>query len=137
MRIKDLIPVYLTHLAVVGRSPRTIMNARYELKTFMRFLDGEGIHHLEELASRVVADYQEELSFRLTGKGRLLSLRSQVQMLGVVKGFTRFLKDKDYLLHDPSEKIKLPRKPKVLPKVILTRKEVMKILHAPDMRTNQ
>jgi integrase/recombinase XerD len=55
----------------------------------------------------------------------------------VVKSFTRFLKAKDYLLHDPGEAIKLPRKPKRLPKVILNSNEVKKLIEAPDIRTNR
>jgi integrase/recombinase XerD len=55
----------------------------------------------------------------------------------VLKGFTRYLKDKDYLLYDPGKKIKLPKKPKRLPKSILTLQEVRKLLSVPDARTNR
>ncbi len=137
MKIKELIPVYLKYLKVLGRSHYTIRNARYNLRDFVRFLDEERIYSLTDLTSEVLEEYQEDLAFRLTAKGRLLSLRSQSQLLGVVKGFTLFLKDKDYLLHDPGKGIKLPKKPKKLPKVILSTKEVKKLMAAPDTRTNR
>jgi len=137
VKLKDLVPVYLRHLKALGRSPYTIKGARYDLRDFVRFLQREGIYNLENLTTDVLEAYQEELAFRLTARGKLLSLRSQSQLLGVVKGFTRFLQDKDYLLHDPAERIRLPRKPRDLPKGILSIKEIKQLLNAPDTRTNQ
>ena len=137
MKIKELIPLYIKHLKALGRSYYTIRGARYGLRDLARFLDSEHIYSIEDLSGDVLEEYQEDLAFRLTAKGKLLSLRYHSQLLGVAKGFTRFLKDKDYLLHDPGERIKLPKKPKKLPKTILSTKEVKKLLDAPDMRTNR
>ncbi len=137
MNIKDLIPVYLKHLHTIGRARRTVTGARYDLRPLMRFLETENIVCVEDLTADVMAEYQQELAFRLTAKGALLTLRSQTQLLGVAKGFTRFLKQKDYLLHDPGEAIQLPRKPRTLPKAILSRSEVKRFINAPDMQTNR
>ena len=46
MKIKDLIPLYLKHLKTLGRSYYTVRGARYGLRDFVRFLDGEGIYLL-------------------------------------------------------------------------------------------
>ena len=91
----------------------------------------------EDLTDDILYEYQQELAFRLTSKGKLLSLRTQGQSLGTVKAFTRFLKEQDYLVHDPGEAIKLPKKPKRLPKVILSANEIRKLMHAPNIRTNK
>jgi integrase/recombinase XerD len=58
-------------------------------------------------------------------------------MLGVIKAFTRYLKENDFMILDPGDAIKLPKKPKRLPKVILTTSELKKIIEAADIRTNQ
>ena len=137
MKIKDLIPVYLKYLNTLGRSPRTVKGAGYDLRTFLRFLDEERAYDLEDLTADIMEAYQEDLAFRITTKGRLLTIRSQTQLLGAARGFTRFLKEKDYLLHDPGEGIKLPRKPKTLPKVILTIEEIKKLINAHDRHTNK
>jgi integrase/recombinase XerD len=129
MNIKDFIPVYLKHLHTIGRAKRTVTGARYDLRPLMRFLEAENIVCVEDLTADVMAEYQQELAFRLTAKGALLTLRSQTQLLGVAKGFTRFLKQKDYLLHDPGEAIQLPRKPRTLPKAILSRSEVKRFIN--------
>lgn len=137
MTIRELIPIYLKHLKTLGRSHYTIRGAKYGLKDLARFLEEEKAPCLEDLNSDVLYEYQQDLAFRLTAKGRLLSLRTQGQALGVVKAFTRFLKDHDYLIGDPAEVIRLPKKPKRLPKVILSANEIQKLMDAPDIRTNR
>lgn len=137
MTIQELIPLYLKHLKTLRRSFYTIKGARSGLKNFCRFLEEERISTIEELTLDVLEEYQEDLAFRVTNKGTLLASRTQAQLLGVVKSFTRFLKAKDYLLHDPGEAIKLPKKPKRLPRVILNTNEVKKLIEAPDARTNR
>ena len=137
MKIKDLIPIYLKHLKTLGRPYNTIKGEKYGLKTLMRFLDEEHIYHVEDITGDVMEEYQEDLAFRLTAKGTLLSLVSRERVLCTARTFTRYLKEKDYLLHDPGERIKLPKSPKRLPKAILSISEVKKLLNAPDMRTNR
>ncbi len=136
MKITDVIPDYLSHLKALGRSGRTVRGAGYDLRPLARFLAREGVVHLEELTAEVMAEYQQELAFKPSVRGALLSLRTQGQLLGVARGFCRFLKEKDYLLHDPAERIRLPRKPKTLPRVILSEAEVKRLVTAPDRRTH-
>jgi integrase/recombinase XerD len=137
MTIKSLVPIYLTHLRVVGRSPYTIKNARSGLRDLLAFLAEEQVEQVEELSAEVLADYQQDLAFRLTARGTLLCLRTQAQRLGVVRSFTRFLTEHDYLLRDPGATLTLPKKPRQLPRVILTLDELQRLLTAPDLRTHR
>ncbi len=137
MRIDELTPRYLQHLKIIGRAKTTIRGTKYGLKGFVKFLDEINVHSVADLNRDVLLEYQQELAFRLTDKGTLLTLRSQGFFLCVVKGFCKYLGDEDYLLTDPAEKITLPKKPKRLPKIILDSKEIKKLLSAPDMRTNR
>ncbi|MGB5616525.1 MAG: tyrosine-type recombinase/integrase [Desulfobacterales bacterium] len=136
MRVKTVIPDYLNHLKMLGRSYYTVKNARYTLRHFAGFLETENAAGIEELSADIVSEYQQELYFCLTAKGHPLTLRTQALRLSIVKGFTRFLKDRDYLIHDPGQALRLPKKPRRLPKVILSAAEIKKLLAAPDMRTN-
>lgn len=137
MTIRELIPIYLKHLKTLGRSHYTIRGAKYGLMNLVAFLEEEKAPCLEDLNSDVLYEYQQDLAFRLTAKGKLLSLRTQGQALSVVKAFTRFLKEQDYLVRDPGKTIKLPQKPKRLPKVILSGNEIRKLMDAPNIRTNR
>jgi len=135
MKIKFTLPHYFRYLKAIGRSDRTIKNASYDLNQFIRFLEEENIFAVDELTSDIILEYQQELAFRVTRKGTLLSLRSQAQLLGSLKVYTRFLKEYDYLPDDPADKLKLPKKPKKLPKVILSKQDVKTLFEAIDTRT--
>jgi integrase/recombinase XerD len=124
-------------LETLGRTYYTIKGEKYGLKSLMNFLHGENVYHIEDITADVLQEYQEDLVFKLTAKGTLLSERTRERILCTARCFTRFLKEKDYLLHDPGELIKLPKTPKRLPKVILSSREVKNLLSAPDMRTNR
>ena len=101
MKIKEVISEYLRNLTVLGRSARTVMNVRYSLADLLRFLESEEVLDVGRLTAETVSAYQQEVAFRITVKGNLLTLRSQAQLLAIMKGFTRYLKDKEYLLADP------------------------------------
>lgn len=137
MTVKELVPVYLAHLRIIGRAERTIKNTGYSLNDFVRFLDGEQILNIEDITPEVMLAYQEELAFRITAKGKLLAIRSQDKPLSVARGFTRYAHEQDYLVSDPGKKIKLPRKPKTLPKVIMSQQEVKKVIDAADQHGNR
>lgn len=136
MRVKAVIPDYLNHLKMLGRSYHTVRNARYTLRHFANFLGTENVDQIQDLSPDILSEYQQELYFCLTAKGRPLTLRTQALRLSIVKGFSRFLKDQDYLIVDPGEAIRLPKKPKRLPRVILSSAEVKKLLQAPDTQSN-
>jgi integrase/recombinase XerD len=135
MKLKEFIPLYLKELALINRSAGTIGTVKNDLGMLVRFLDAEKVCHIEQLSADVLADYQQELSFRLTAKGTPLTIGSQLRLLCAVRGFTRFLKDKDYLVHDPGQKIRLPKTVKRLPKAILSPAQIKTLLDAQDTRT--
>ena len=136
MKIQDLIPEYLKHMQALGRSMYTVEDAGYILKRFIKFLETENVQAVEELTREVLEEYQQELFFSLTAQGKPLLIKSQVKCLCTVRLFTRYLRDSDYLVHDPGAKIKLPREPKRLPRSILSQQEIKELLAAPDAHTN-
>jgi len=136
MNIRELIPGYLEELKILGRSPLTIRNIRSGLRQMAGFMEQEGITGLTQLNQDALRLYQEELAYRLTDKGRPLSVRTREKHLCSVRGFIGYLFELDYLAADLGKTIKLPKQPKCLPKAILDHAEVRKLLAAPDMRTN-
>ena len=136
MRIRELIPGYLEELKILNRSPLTIRNIRGALKALVLFLEGEGITDLMQFNQDALHLFQEEITYRLTSKGKQLSAKAREKYLCSVRGFTGYLYEKDYLTADLGKAIKLPKQPKRLPKVILDHAEIKKIMAAPNMQTN-
>jgi integrase/recombinase XerD len=119
-----------------GRSIHTIKGIRSSLKNFAVFLETEKLTDLEDLTSQVLEEYRSDLAFSLTAKGTPLARQTQIQILCNIKGFTAFLKAKDYLFQDPAQGLSVPKQPQRLPRAILTGKELSKLMAAADIRTN-
>ncbi len=136
MKIEDAISLYIKHSKVLGQSDHTIRMTEHYLSSFAGFLENETVKEIEDITEEVMEEYQQELAFYITHKGTLLELSSQAFILGKIKGFTKWLKEKDYLLTDPSENIKLPKTPKRLPKANLNPEEIQTLIKSPDTQTN-
>jgi integrase/recombinase XerD len=137
MDVTRVIPEYLKHLQAQGFAPHTVDNAKGILKGFTAFLHQEGITSLEHLNLEIIEEYQQELAFSLTNKGHPMAICTQVEKLCRIRSFTRFLKEHDYLTHDPGANLKLPRKPKRLPRAILNEPDIRKLINAPDSHDNR
>ncbi len=136
MKLIELINDYIKYLHVLGRSFYTIRDAGFVLRSFTRFLEEEKVFSVTDLTSEVLEEYRQDIAFSLTAKGTPISHRTQSKRLGTVKGFTRYLKEQDYIISDPGKRIRLPKCPKTLPRVIMDKKDIKKILNAPDIQTN-
>lgn len=135
MKFTEIIPVYVTYLKSIGRSFYTIRGVKVSLRKLITFLENEKVFELEHLTYDILEDFQQELAFSITKKGTPLAIQTQIHHLCNVRSFTEYLYDRDYLYHDPGKKIKIPKEPRSLPKVILSTAEIKKLMKAPDLRT--
>jgi integrase/recombinase XerD len=135
MLLADAVCRYLNQMLAEGRSRHTVRAARSGLKELLAFLDGLGVIEVSQLAHDALMRYREEIAWRLTPKGTPLTVRSQLELIGHVNTFCRFLVAQGWLLSDPSAKIPRPRKPQRLPRAIMDTMEVERILAAPDVTT--
>ncbi len=97
----------------------------------LAFLGGLGATEVSQLDHDTLMHYREEIAWRLTSKGTPLTVRSQLELIGHVSAFCRFLVAQGWSLSDPSAKIPRPRKPQRLPRAIMDTKEVERILGVP------
>ena len=137
MKIETAEILYLKHIESLGRSPYTIKSTRYGLKSLAQFLEAEQVGHIEDMDRDVLEQYQEDLAYRLTAKGSPLGRAAREKLINVAQGFTRFLKQKEYLLNDPGESLIPPKRGRRLPRSILSLAEVRRLINAPDLRSNQ
>ena len=128
---------YLNQLLAQGRSRYTVRGARSALKELFALLAGLGVVEIAQFDREALRRYREELAWRLTPRGRPLSVRSQLELLGHVAGFCRFLVAQGWLLADLSAKLPRPRKPQRLPRAIVEAGELERILALPDMRSRR
>jgi integrase/recombinase XerD len=123
---------YMERLQVLNFAKRTIEGRRYALFKFFRFLGEMGVPDIAAVTGSLVRDYQTHLHEESNRQGEANTAGTQNNNLKVAKLFFRFLKEEDYLARDPSRDIPYAKVPKRLPRSILTKQEVRKLLRAPD-----
>ena len=118
-----------------GRAKTSVKEVMRRLNAFIDYLDACGITRVDQISRELVRAYQTESYQRLNRFGRPNSISYQNELLCAVKLFTRFLKTNNYIVADPAEAIPYAKKPKRLPRSILTKTEVRKIMQVPDTNT--
>ncbi|RKY15009.1 MAG: recombinase XerD, partial [Planctomycetota bacterium] len=64
-----------------------------------------------------------------------LAIATQGARLSALRAFCRWLVKTDVLLYDPAASLILPKRPASLPRTVLKKSEVARLLAAPDVRT--
>jgi len=136
----ELIAAYEKWIGLQGWSEDSATDHRQKLNRFWSFLDGRGLIEsdrpdFDNIDREVIADYQAHLFEVVSDKtGKRLSTASQINYLSYLEAFYRFLKSTGRIVFDPTDIIKLPRQPQLLPHVLLTPPEVRRLLSMPDLQ---
>lgn len=135
-RFELLIARFLERMRVEGFSPRTIGSYRSHLGFFLAYLDREtDVEDVTAITPEVLHGYQTWLYGYTDEEGRGLAISTQAARLSVVRAFFRWLVKTDVLLYDPAGSLELPKRKGILPRSVLTRKEVERMLAAADVTT--
>lgn len=97
------------------------------VRSFLAWLQCRGIDLVEVRTDDLLA-YQTDLYAARKPDGTPYAISSQSSALIVIKSLFRFLYRHNFVLHDPAAAIELPRQEQRLPRVILTKDEVLRIL---------
>lgn len=128
---------YLETYKTLGTSKDTLRRRDSALRRFIAWCDDRGIHDPKEITKPILERYQRYLHYYRKRDGQPLSLGSQNVILTPVKGFFKWLTRENYLLYNPASELQIPKKPKRLPRSVLTVEEVEAILQQPDVHTAQ
>jgi integrase/recombinase XerD len=132
-KTRRLLALYEDHLHV-RYAPRTPPAYMAHVHAFLEWLTARGVELLD-VRVRDLDAYQSALYAFRRPDGRPYAAAYQGTRLVVLKHLFRFLYRRRYLLHDPAADLELPRLERRLPRVILTEREVRKVLEAPDVKT--
>jgi integrase/recombinase XerD len=135
-QIEHLVDGYLEQRRALNWSPRTIESYRSHLKVFCEFLATEpGVEDIAAVTPATLRRYQGFLYHWTDGQGRSRTFATQRARLSAVCSFLRELVRTEVLAHDPSSTLAFPKRHQTLPRVILTKREIARLLRAPDCST--
>ncbi len=134
--IDRLVHDYLEQRRTLNWSPRTIDSYRSHLKVFTAYLAAEtDVETIAAVTPGLLRRYQAFLYHWTDQQGRGRSFATQGARLSAVRSFLRDLVRNEVLAHDPASRLVLPKRRQTLPRVILTRREMARLLAAPDRTT--
>ncbi len=135
-RFETMVSRFLEHTQTLGWSPRTLESYRSHLGFFLAFLDDESdAENLTDVTPELLHTYQTWLYSATDKKGQGLAISTQAARLSAVRSFFRWLVKTEALLYDPAAGIRLPKRKGILPRKVLTKSEVKRLLDAPDVST--
>lgn len=120
-----------------GYAERTVQCYRSYLNVWMNFLSERGISNLTEVTNETILQYRHYLQgeYLSVGKGQPIAISSQAQKLAALKSYMNFCTKTCKVLINPAEYLKLPKIPKTLPRGILSKQQMKKLLTLPDTST--
>ncbi len=131
MTFLDGMTALLSHLRLKKYSPATIDNYGDQLKRFGEWLAQQATHDLRQLTKQDIRDYQAYVKQEPIGR------ETQALRLRAVKRLFNHLVDQATILLDPTEGIQEVSRKEKLPRPILTKKEIDKLLAAPNISLPQ
>jgi len=135
-RMREFIKRHREYLSQRGYSDRTVNEYAWCINYFCRWIrENKRKIHPRDVSKDDIYDFQKHLFHYKSRKGGYLKLTSQGKRLRVLKNFFRFLARRDAILFDPTTGLELPREEKQIPRDVLTKQEVKKILNRPDTTT--
>jgi len=131
-----LLARFLERMRVLGWSPRTLDSYRSQIGVFFSYLDAEtDLEELTAIGPDTLHAYQTWLYGYENEKGRRLAIATQAARISSLRSFFRHLVKEDILLHDPAAQLAVPKRKGILPRSVLSKHEVSRLLSAPDVGT--
>ena len=126
---------YLEAQQVLGCSKDTHRRRESALRRFIAWSDERSLEDPREITKPILECYQKHLYYYRKSNGDPLSAGSQNVILTPIKSFFKWLTQENYLLYNPASELKIPKKPKRLPRSILSIEEVKTLLDQPETDT--
>jgi integrase/recombinase XerD len=126
---------FLEWTTVKGYSKDTVKRRQSALRRFVHWCDARDIQRPHDVTKPILEHYQRHLYYYRKTDGQPLTYGSQHVILTPVKSFFKWLSRENHILTNPASELELPRKPKRLPRTILSVDEVESILAQPDVTT--
>jgi integrase/recombinase XerD len=121
------------HMQVLNCAQVTVTRYLRFLDHFIAFLKEWGVMSIFQVTQQHILDYQKEVFYHINKKGRQNLPQTQNNFLKTVKSFFHFLKAEGYLRYDPAKEVSYAKTPQTLPRTILTKAEIEKLLNVVDI----
>jgi integrase/recombinase XerD len=120
---------------IAGYSPHTIAHQRFAIVRFIAWCAERGLDRPQDITRPILERYQRHVYHHRKPNGQPLSVTAQLGLILPLQAWFKWMTKKNHLLYNPAADLDLPRKPKTLPKGLLSVAEVESVLNAADVGT--
>ena len=118
-----------------GFSEHTGRTQEMALLRFIVWADERGLQRPQDITRPILERYQRHLYHYRKTNGQPLSVVGQLGLLTPLKAWFKWLARQNYILYNPASELELPKKPKALPKGIMSVAEIENVINQCDVRT--
>lgn len=122
---------FLAWTRAIGLAEQTAAIRGFALGRFIVWAHRKGITSPRQITREVLEDYQAGLSATRKANGEALAVSSQVARLNPLRAFCKWLARERVLPLNPATDLIMPRVPRMLPRRVLSVREVRRILRTP------
>lgn len=122
---------------MTGISKDTHRRRRAALRRFIAWCDDRDIQQPQDITRPILERYQRHLYLYRQTNGQPLSWGTQNVMLTPLKTWFKWLCRDNHILSNPASELVIPKKPRSLPKSILSVEEVRQVMALPDVNTDK
>jgi integrase/recombinase XerD len=122
------------YLTARGFSRRTIPDYLSYTERFLTYLEDLQITEINDVDLALMNDYQIRL-LEYQYRGKPVTNTTRRRAIVAIRSFFKCLIKLDLIRHNPTAGLELPKCPKTLPRNILTKKEIAKLLGTPELNS--
>ncbi len=126
---------HLEWMAVQGFSRDTLQRREHAIKRFIEWSEQRSLYQPQAITKPILERYQRHLYYYRKTDSKPLTIGTQISLLTPIKLFFKWLTQENHLLYNPASELQLPKKPKRLPRDILSIEQIETILSQPDYST--
>lgn len=116
-------------------SAHTLTGIDSAIRRFIAWCDERGLQQPTEITRPIIERYQRHLFYTRKVDGEPISLTAQISYVQALRGWFRYLARDNHIPYNPTADLVLPRRPKRLPRGLLSAEQVVTILQQPDIAT--
>ncbi len=131
--LRQQLEAYLDCLTARHYSVWTLTGYQERLLPFVNWCEARGVMSAPQVSPPLLESYQSWLRAYRKADGNPLAVSTQSKRLSDLRVWFRWLRQRQYILYNPAEKLVLPRRDKRLPAQVLSEDETQTVLQAIDI----
>jgi integrase/recombinase XerD len=126
---------YETWALTAGRSQHTVRSQVMAIRRFILWCDERGLTRPQDITRPILERYQRHLYHYRKRNGAPLSVTGQLGLLTPLQAWFKWLARGNHILWNPASDLELPRKPKALPRGLLSVEQIEQVINQCDVTT--